>query len=47
MTKNRNLCGILDLRNKFVTASGDHKIYHVIKLWQSMISGKSFQTNKF
>ena len=37
MTQNRDSCRLLDLRNKLITASRDHKIYHIIKLWQSII----------
>ena len=42
MTKNRNFRRTLDFRNKHITASGNHKIYHIIKLWQYK---KSLKTN--
>lgn len=34
MTKNWNFCRSLDLRNEFIAASWNHKIYNVIKLEQ-------------
>lgn len=44
MAKNRNLCGLFNLRHKLVTSSWNHKVYHIIKLCHQVVIRKNKQS---